>query len=94
MSPVAEGFVAGECDRLLLLIALADDLEEQAGLDGVELKVADFVKDEEFWLHKVLEFPVQAIAIDSLGEFVCQVHGGGEVVPDVILIAFFAKLTM
>ena len=41
--PVAKGFVAGEDDGPLLLVALADDLEEKAGLQMIEFEVADFV---------------------------------------------------
>jgi hypothetical protein len=47
VAPVGEGFVAGEDDGVVGFVAFADDLEEEAGLGGVELEVADFVDDQE-----------------------------------------------
>lgn len=47
LAPVAEGLVAGDDDWLTLVVALSDDLEEQAGLNRVERQVADFVDDQQ-----------------------------------------------
>ena len=79
LAPVAEGLVAGEHDALFALVAIADDLEEQAGLECVEAEVADLVDDEQLGLHQRVELAMQTVAVDGLGEFVRQVHRVGEV---------------
>lgn len=43
LSPVAEGFVAGKCNALFALIPLTDDLEQQAGLEGIEGEITHLV---------------------------------------------------
>jgi hypothetical protein len=55
-------------NRLLPLIALADHLEQQAGLQRVQGQVADFVNDEELGLDQDFELAVEAIAVDGRRE--------------------------
>jgi len=43
LGPVAEGFVGGEDDGVISLVTVAEDLEEEAGLGGVEAEVSDLI---------------------------------------------------
>ena len=53
--PVFIGLVGGQQDRALL-VALADDLEEQVGADLVDGQVAQFIHREDRGLEVALEF--------------------------------------
>jgi hypothetical protein len=79
LAPIAEGLVAGQGDGLLSLVALADDLEQQAGLQRVQGQVAHLIDDQQLGLDQGLELSMEPIAVDGLGEPLSQVHGGGEV---------------
>ncbi len=58
LAPFGERLVAGEDDRLLALIALADNLEQQGGLGTIERQIADlsvFIRDrcgEAVWCDR------------------------------------------
>ena len=77
--PVAKGFVAGEDDGPLLLVALADDLEEKAGLQMIEFEVADFVDDEELGPGEVVQLAVEAVFVHGFAQPAGQIGDGGEV---------------
>ena len=55
IGPVAEGLVGGDDDGVIALVAVAEDLEEEAGLCRVETEVADLIDDEEFGLGQRLD---------------------------------------
>ena len=79
LAPIAEGFVAGEDDAALGFVALADDLEEKAGLRCFQGEVADFIDDEKFGPGEVFHFAVEAVFGHGLGEAAGDIDGGGEV---------------
>ena len=64
LSPITEGFVAGEDDGGLVLVALTDHLEQEAGLHVIELEIADFIDDEQFGASEVVQLAVETVFID------------------------------
>lgn len=79
LAPLAKGFVACEHQRLPLLIAFGDELEEQAGVHWIEGEVANLIDDEELGLGKGGQLTVQAVLVDGFGEATGEVKCGGEV---------------
>ena len=77
LSPVGEGLVAGQNDRLLLFISLADGLQEQAGVRGFEREVADFIDDQQCWPGEILDFPREPVFFECPTSIECTGHKGG-----------------
>ncbi len=47
LPPVGEAFIAGQNDRLPLLVAFADGLEQEAGVGLFESEIADLIDDKQ-----------------------------------------------
>ena len=66
LAPIGEGLVAGQDDRLSPLVALADDLKEQAGLVRLEGQVADLVDDQELGPDEVVDLAESRLLATAL----------------------------
>ena len=66
-------------EGVIALVAVAEDLEEEAGLGGVETEVADLIDDEEFGLGQRLDGMAKAVLGEGGAELASQFHGGDEV---------------
>lgn len=81
LAPVAEGLVAGQTDRLVPLMALADHLEQETCLDRLEGQITDLVDDQQLGLHQRVHLAVQGVAVDRAGQLDRQFNRRGEVNP-------------
>jgi len=79
LAPVGEGLVAGEDDGLAVFVALANDLEQERGLGGIEREVANLVDDEQLGPGQIFHFPVEFVFGQGHGQFPGHIDGGGEV---------------
>src|SRR5439155_23295620 len=77
IAPAAEGLVAGQDERPLL-VAAADQLEEQVGAALVDRQVADLVDDQEPRHGVELELLLEPALGERLGEGADHAGGGGE----------------
>src|SRR5882724_7577877 len=73
--PVAEREVGGE-DEALLLVASADDLEQEVGVAVVERQEPDLVDDEEADTRVVLESSLECASGFLCGEVEEELSGG------------------
>ena len=72
--PVAEGFVGGEDDRQMGLVAKGDNLKEQVGLGSGQFEVTDFIEDEQTNLGQVSDQSGKVVALGRFGQFASHVH--------------------
>src|SRR5439155_9727661 len=77
IAPAAEGLVAGQDERPLL-VAAADQLEEQVGAALVDRQVADLVDDQEPRHGVELELLLEPALGERLGQGADHAGGGGE----------------
>jgi hypothetical protein len=75
--PVCKGEVGGEHEALLL-VAPADDLEEQVSVPVVEGEIADLVEDEEADLRVVLQATIESAGGLLRAEVEQELRGGDE----------------
>ena len=66
ITPLGEGLVAGEDDRLFALIALADDLEQQRGLRAIQREISDFVDDQKLGANEIVDLAREMNSPSSL----------------------------
>ncbi len=79
LAPVGEGLVAGQDDGLLLFVAFADGLEEQANVGLFKREIADFIDDQQLGPGEVLDLAGESVLGHCFGHAAGQVDGGGEV---------------
>ena len=61
LAPIGEGLVAGEHDGLMFFVALADGLEEQAGMGRFQREIANLIDDEQLGAGEVFDFAGETV---------------------------------
>jgi len=77
--PVTKGFVGSEDDGAVIVITLRDHLKEETGLCLVQLQVAHFVNNQELGTGHIVQFAMEFVLSQGLGQTPRHLNGGGEI---------------
>src|SRR5262249_52680549 len=81
LPPLAKRLVAGQQDRMPLLVTLGDRLKQQARFSRLKPQVTDFVYDQQLGSGQIVDLAMQPVIGHRLCEPANHLAGSGEKTP-------------